>query len=450
MTRSASLTCLALACWIGGVVGAVELGLPTDGDQGLQGPAAVPMPDLARRSPCEIIVKFKDGVEQGVKAELVARHGCSVLRRCEVGDVQLVRIPESGTPEDLVAAFAVHDCVEYAELNPLIRVFLRPDDPYFRYQWNLYNAATGGIEMESAWGIETGDPNVIVAVVDTGVAYEDYEIYRQAPDLAETSFVQGYDFINDDNHPNDDHGHGTHVTGTIAQSTNNRIGVAGVAFGCSIMPVKVLDVNGLGDYFTLAQGIYYAVNHGARVVNLSLGADTPSTTLKNALAFAYQHGLTVVCAAGNEYLKGNPVEYPAAYNDYCIAVGATRYDNKRAPYSSTGSYVDIVAPGGDMLVDQNGDGYPDGIVQQTFVLDPTAFAYYFFQGTSMAAPHVSGLAALLISHGVQGPDKVRQAIETTAIDLGPAGWDPEYGWGLIDAGAALTYQASVDANGFAL
>jgi serine protease len=239
------------------------------------------------------------------------------------------------------------------------------------------------------------------------------------------------------------------VTGTIAQSTNYRIGVAGVAFGCSIMPVKVLDVNGLGDYFTLAQGIYYAVNNGARVVNLSLGADTPSTTLKNALAFAYQHGVTVVCAAGNEYLKGNPVEYPAAYDDYCMAVGATRYDNARAPYSNTGLYLDIVAPGGDMLVDQNGDGYPDGIVQQTFVLDPTTFAYYFFQGTSMATPHVSALAALLLSHGAKGPDGVRKAIETTAIDLGPAGWDPEYGWGLIDASAALTYQASLNAKGLA-
>ena len=455
MTRLISLACLAVAHWIGGVVGAVELVQSADGNDILCAPVACDamaslIPELPRWSPHEIIVKFHDAVGQEMRDQLVRQHGCSVSCTSEPGNFHLLRIPESGMPDDLVASFLEHGEVDYAELNHYVRVFLTPDDPYFRYQWNLDNRVTGGIQMEAAWGIETGDPNVIVAVVDTGVAYEDYGVYRRAPDLAETPFVQGYDFINDDNHPNDDHGHGTHVTGTIAQSTNNRIGVAGVAFGCSVMPVKVLDVNGLGDTFTLAQGIYYAVNHGARVINLSLGDDSPSTTLKNALAFAYQHGVTVVCAAGNDYLKGNPVEYPGAYNDYCLAVGATRYDNTRAPYSSTGSYVDIAAPGGDMLVDQNGDGYPDGIVQQTFVLDPTALAYYFFQGTSMAAPHVSGLAALLISHGVRGPDEVRQAIEATAIDLGPAGWDPEYGWGLIDAGAALTYQVSADANGSAL
>jgi serine protease len=157
------------------------------------------------------------------------------------------------------------------------------------------------------------------------------------------------------------------------------------------------------------------------------------------LKAAYQRGVTVVCSAGNEYQKGNPVIYPAAYDSYCIAVGATRYDNHRARYSSTGLDLDVVAPGGDLTVDQNGDGYPDGIVQQTFVLDPSTFAYYFFQGTSMAAPHVSGLAGLLISHGVVGPDKVREAIEQTAKDLGTPGWDAEYGWGLIDPNAALTY-----------
>ena len=110
----------------------------------------------------------------------------------------------------------------------------------------------------------------------------------------------------------------------------------------------------------------------------------------------------MVCSAGNDYQNGNPAIYPAAYDGYCIAVGAMRYDNRRAPYSSTGSHLDVVAPGGDMSVDQNADGYPDGIVQQTFSMDPTSFAYYFLQGTSMAAPHVSGLVGLLISHGVAG------------------------------------------------
>ena len=451
MVRHLFSCSLMAACCVGGLCAAVALERPaladvTPGAPVIRDRVAGAMPEPPKRSEDSIIVKFKEGVAQDVKDRVVGQHGCSILRTGDAGSLHLVRIPQSGSPEDTVAAFSGHDCVEYAELNHYAHLFLTPDDPYLAYQWDLDNAVTGGIGMEAAWSIETGDPNVVVAVVDTGVAYENHGVYRQAPDLTETSFVSGYDFVNDDNHPNDDNGHGTHVTGTIAQSTNNGIGVAGVAFGCSIMPVKVMDAKGQGDYFTIMQGIYYAVNHGAQVINLSLGADSPSTALKTALAFAYQHGVTVVCAAGNDYMKGNPVEYPAAYHDTCIAVGATRFDNERAPYSSTGSYLDVVAPGGDTTVDQNGDGYPDGILQQTFVLNPTAFAYYFFQGTSMAAPHVSGLAALLISHGVKGPDNVRQAIEKTATDVGSAGWDPEYGWGLINAGAALVYQAPVDAN----
>jgi serine protease len=403
---------------------------------GLDSPDQI-IPQLPTHHPDQIIVRFKQDTAQDVREQIIEQHNCFIIRTCEAGDVHLVRIPETETAENMVDRFFEHDEVEYAELNHIIRVFLVPDDPYFRYQWNFYNGVTGGIQAEQAWSIETGDPNVIVAVLDTGAAYENYGIYKQAPDLAETLFVQGYDFINDDNHPNDDHGHGTHVTGTIAQSTNNDVGVAGIAYGCSIMPVKVLDATGAGDYFTLAEGIYYAVDNGALVINMSLGSTRSSNTLENALAYAYQNGVTVVCAAGNDYLNGNPVEYPAAYDNYCIAVGATRFDNQRAPYSSTGSYLDIVAPGGDMLVDQNGDGYPDGIVQQTFSVDPNNFAYYFFQGTSMATPHVSGVAALLISHGVRGPDNVRQAIQTTATDMDSPGWDPEHGWGLVNAEAAL-------------
>ena len=164
--------------------------------------------------------------------------------------------------------------------------------------------------MEAAWSIETGDPNVVVAVVDTGAAYENYDVYKQAPDLAQTHFVAGYDFVNDDSHPNDDNGHGTHVTGTLAQSTNNALGVAGIAFGCSIMPVKAMDASGQGDYFTISQGIYFAVQNGAKVINLSLGAAGTSTTLQNAVASAYRNGVTIVCAAGNDYQDDNAPELP--------------------------------------------------------------------------------------------------------------------------------------------
>ncbi len=391
----------------------------------------------------EIIIKFNEGVDASTCDEVIKQHGCVCLQTCEPGKCHLLMIPDSQTPEDMAADFLEHESIEYAELNYCVRLFFTPDDPYFAYQWNLHDADAGGIDMEAAWSIEMGDPNVIVAVMDTGVAYENYGAYKQAPDLARTHFVPGYDFINDDSHPNDDHGHGTHIAGTLSQSTDNTLGVAGIAFRCSIMPVKVMDATGEGDYFDVSQGIYFAVRNGAKVISISLGASSASTTLRNAVAFAYQNGVTVVCAAGNDYENGNAPSYPAAYDSYCIAVGATRYDQQRAYYSNTGSYVDVVAPGGDMRVDQNQDGYPDGIVQQTFALNPADFSYYFLQGTSMATPHVSGLAALLISHGVTEPDNVRKALQQTAIDLGSAGWDRQYGWGLIDAPTALKYFGAV-------
>ncbi len=404
------------------------------------------------RSGREIIVKFKPDVPKGDETAVVHMYGCSVAKTCSFAPwpshmLCLVDVPEPMMADEMVGVFANEPLVEYAELNHYARLSFVPDDAFYQHQWNLNDPISGGIGAEAAWDIQRGDPNVIVAVLDTGVAYEDIGRFKQAPDLAGTLFVPGHDFVNDDAHPNDDHGHGTHVAGTIAQNTNNGIGVAGVAFGCSIMPVKVVSGKGRGSYFDIVDGTYFAVNHGARVINLSLGGDQDSITLKNAVAYAYSKGVTVVCAAGNEFLEGSPPSYPAAYDNYCIAVGATRYDETRAYYSNTGSYIDLVAPGGDLLVDQNGDGYGDGIVQQTFNLDPREFAYWFFQGTSMAAPHVSGAAALLISNGVTEPARVRQALESTAKDLGPAGWDEQYGWGLIDIGMALRYRVAGDASG---
>ena len=141
------------------------------------------------------------------------------------------------------------------------------------------------------------------------------------------------------------------------------------------------------------------------------------------------------------------MSYPAAYDKYCIAVGATRFDETRSYYSNAGSYLDIDAPGGDTNVDQNGDGYPDGILQQTFQNDPSVFNYYFFSGTSMATPHVTGTAALLVSRGVTDPNKVRLALEQSAKDLGPAGWDKEFGWGLLNVFGALSYKITGDLTG---
>ena len=393
--------------------------------------------------PGEIIVKFKPGVTDEAITAINSRHVTSVLYTSPYAGFRLISVPPDKTVAEMVELYSKDHNVEYAEPNYIRHAHWTPNDEYYPLQWHLDNDVYGGINMEQAWDIETGDPSVIVAVIDTGVAYEDYMGYYLAPDLAQTSFVPGYDFVNNDSHPNDDNSHGTHVAGTIAQSTNNGIGVAGVAFNCSIMPVKVLDANDDGTDADVAVGIRWATDHGADVINLSLGGPGASITLRNACAYAYNHGVTIVASAGNEYEEGNPVEYPAAYDAYVIAVGATRYDETRSYYSNTGSYLDLTAPGGDMRVDQNDDGYADGVLQQTFNPDTKNagdFAYWFFQGTSMSAPHVSGVAALLISQGTATtPDDIRQVLQSTAEDHGVAGWDEEYGWGIVDAYAALMW-----------
>ena len=393
-------------------------------------------PSVVEYVPDEILVKFKPDVGEEAITTMNFGYRTSVKSTLLSG-TKILHVPSGKTVDEMVTIYEGLPGVEYAEPDYVVHAFMVQNDPFYTYQWHLDNDEYGGINMESAWDTSTGY-GAVVAVLDTGVAYEDYDIYCQAPDLAGTAFVQGYDFVNNDAHPNDDEGHGTHVTGTVAQATNNDYGVAGVAFDCSIMPVKVLNETGSGTYSWLADGIYYAVDNGADVISMSLGGPKPSQTLEDAVTYAYNEGVTIVAAAGNEYEKGNTPQYPAAYDDYVIAVGATRYNETRSYYSNTGSYLDLVAPGSDTRVDQNGDGYADGVLQQTFPEgDPCDFGFWFYQGTSMATPHVSGVAALLIANDVTGPDNVRNRLESTAEDKGSPGRDEEYGWGIVDAYTAL-------------
>lgn len=387
--------------------------------------------------PDEIIVKFKSEASEERIARINQRHRTSIVSRSPVLGFRRVRIPEDKTVQEIVEFYKKEPDVEYAEPNYIAHAFWIPNDEYYGYQWNFHNPRYEGINLEKAWDI-AGNPGagVIVAVVDTGVAYEDYDVYALAPDLAGASFVPGYDFVNNDDHSNDDEGHGTHVTGTIAQTTNNYSGVAGIAFGSSIMPVKVLDSTGSGTYADVAEGIRWAADNNAQVINISLGGRYGSETLRAACEYAYNKGALLVCASGND--SRSSVSYPAAYDSYAIAVGATRYDERRAYYSNYGNSLDLMASGGDMRVDQNRDNYKDGILQQTFRSgEPKNFGYYFYQGTSMATPHVSAVAALLISKGISGPDNIRNILQSTAEDKGSVGWDRYYGWGIVDAYKAL-------------
>jgi serine protease len=355
-----------------------------------------------------------------------------------------VRNEEQKNISDFVREYANQEDVEYAEPNYIAYALATPNDPFYPNQWNFDNAQYGGVHAGSAWDIGQGQ-GVIVAVIDTGVAYENYgtglQAYYQAPDLAGTTFVQGYDFVNRDTHPNDDEGHGTHVAGTIAQTTDNVLGTAGLAYKASIMPLKVLNQNGSGTYADITEAIRYAADNGAQVINMSLGGSQSSIALADAITYAYGKGVTIVAASGNN--GGNVVSYPAAYPEV-ISVGATRYDETRAPYSNYGATLDIVAPGGDTTVDQNNDGYVDGILQQTFGTSRSAFNYYFYQGTSMATPHVAAAAALVIGKGTAlTPDAVRNVLQSTADDLGVAGRDNTYGYGLLNVASALGATATV-------
>lgn len=301
-----------------------------------------------------------------------------------------------------------------------------PNDPHYDKQWNMRM-----VNAREAWKYATGE-DVIVAVIDTGVAYED-EKGVWAPDLKATRFVPGYDFVNKDKVAADDHGHGTHCAGTIAQSTNNGRGVVGLARNCKVMPLKVLSAAGYGTIGDIADAIRFAADNGAQVLSLSLGGGGYSRSMARAVAYARNKGCMVVCAAGNSYRP--PVSYPAAYPGATAisSVGPTR---QLAFYSSYGKQVFIAAPGGDKSKKPE-----DGVLQNTIVPrggGKTVYAWY--QGTSMATPHVAGASALLYSVGVTRPDAIEGILKATASR--PKGqetsaWNQKYGWGILDAGAAV-------------
>lgn len=329
---------------------------------------------------------------------------------------------------DLWSRLRGNSNIEGVEPNYYMTAFSVPNDPYYKYQWHL-----DLIQMKEAWDFPQGAP-VTVAVIDTGIAFENYQDHFVVEDLKASQFVHPYNFIAGNEHANDDHGHGTHVAGTIAQLTNNGIGVAGVAPQVRLMPLKVLNSGGYGTISDIAAAIRYAADNGASVINMSLGGPFPSRILHRACEYAYRKGVVIVCAAGNSGRSG--ISYPAKYPE-CISVSAVRYDGTLTWYSSYGAGLTIAAPGGDTNVDQNGDGLMDGVLQNTLnPQDPTQQGYFLFQGTSMAAPHVAAAAALLVSHGITDPDAVRRQLQKSAHPV-PGGSAEQYGAGILDVQKAL-------------
>ncbi len=326
-----------------------------------------------------------------------------------------VPVPPGEDPAAIADRLRRRPEVEVAEVERTVRIAFTPNDPYYSLQWNLPK-----IRAPQAWDRASGSSAVWIAIVDTGVDYTH-------PDLSSSRLYLGYDFVKKDTDPMDDHGHGTHVAGIAGANTNNSEGVAGVCWGCDLLAVKVLDDHGMGYDSWVADGIRYAADWGVQfgkrtVINLSLGGYGDSLVLADAVAYAQRQGALIVAAAGND--NTNWLFYPAAYPGV-IGVSATDANDQRASFSNYGSYVDIAAPGVSIL--------------STFpvFLDPLD-PYERLSGTSMAAPHVAGVAGLVWS---LRPDfRAAQVCGTllgTAVDLGDVGRDDQYGYGRVDAAAAV-------------
>jgi serine protease len=438
----------------------------------------------------QMIVKFRDGTSTAARVSALSARGARAASAPAYANFDVVSLDPGTDVEAAARDFASRPDVEYAQPAYRVHALFRPNDTFYPKQWNLPD-----IDMERAWDIQPAAGSTItVAVLDTGVAYTnltrtyhanafrvdaDGDVvvggnsgtqypslgdltlsFVAAPELGpSTRFVAPHDFIWNTDVPVDLDGHGTHVSGTIGQLTNNAIGTAGVAFNVKLMPVKVLDTEwddifgapGVGTDATVARGIRYAADNGAQVINMSLGrtGDAGSApAVEDAIRYAVSKGVFISIAGGNEFEDGNPTEVIAEIASRvqgAVSVAATDKNHNRAYYSSTGSYIELAAPGGSF----RGFDNEGGILQQTLDLDlvetftssPARFgpprfdalAYFYFTGTSSAAPHVSGVAAMLMQQGIRTPAAIEAALERFATDRGAAGRDNEFGYGEISA-----------------
>jgi thermitase len=359
--------------------------------------------DAPQSAPERILVRFKPGVGPAETAQIHRQYGGHVEEVIPGIGIQVVNVPK-GQLTGKVRSYSSNGKVAYAEPDFLAQAVDSPDDPYFGRQWGLTR-----VEAPQAWEVTTGSSNINIAILDTGVD-------QDHPDLA-AKLISNKNFTTSAT-VDDVHGHGTHVAGIAAAITNNGIGVAGLGYTSTIMNVKVLGDSGSGYYSWIIWGIAWAADHGAEVINMSLGGSSSSSALEDAINYAWSRGVIVVAAAGNS--GSTPPSYPAYYNN-CMAVAATDVNDAKPSWSNYGDWVDVAAPGASIYstLKDNSYGYKSG--------------------TSMASPYVAGLAGLVFatvsdSNG-DGKlnDEVRNRIETTCDDIGLSG----IGYGRINAARAV-------------
>jgi thermitase len=383
-----------------------------------------------------VMVRFRPGVSDYYVEALLASYGFPSISRIPGIGVYVVQTATGVSVMETLAMLRRNGDIELAQPDYRARLADIPNDSYFAsYQWNLLNRGivlnisptiqpqtTAGADIKAtpAWDVAKGDPDVVIAVLDTGVD-------MAHPDLAPKIVFSGYDFVNDDDDATDDHWHGTHVAGIAAADTDNATGIAGVAWNCKILPVKVMDENGDGYYSWITEGIVWAADNGADVINLSLGGEVDDPFLEDACRYAYERGAVIAAAAGNE---ASAVLYPAAYDAYVLAVAASDYNDTIADFSNYGPAVDVAAPGVYIL----------STAPQLYVGVGNP-PYMFATGTSQATPHVSGMAALIVSAKPDlPPADVMNVIRYTADDINRAshpGRDSYAGYGRINMERAL-------------
>lgn len=350
--------------------------------------------------PGQFIVQFKENTTKEQIAGIHRKHKCEVLH--EDDSIGFSILKTKRPVKRLLKKYNNHPEVEYVEPNYRFRTFeVTPSDPYFSY----YQYGPQLIHAPSAWEVTLGNPQTQIAVVDTGVNLTH-------PDL-QGKLLQGYDFVDRDSSPEDLNGHGSHVAGIAAAATDNGRGIAGTAPRASILPVRVLGQNGEGSLDQVANGIIYAANRGAKVINLSLGSPSDAFTLRRAVEYAWSRGAVTVAAAGND--GSAAPNYPAAYSTV-ISVGSVDRSDRKSSFSNYGRWVDVAAPGSDIL-----STYDNGL-------------YAYLSGTSMASPHVAGLAALLASQGRSNVE-IAEIIRTTADPI--PGTGVYWSYGRINANRAV-------------
>ena len=389
-----------------------------------------------RYAPDRVLVRFKPDVADAYAEGLLRSYGFSAVRKIPRIGVYSVRTSPGSSVAETLAMLRRNGDIELARPDYRTRLADTPNDPFFtRYQYNLRNrggvldipqgiqlqtTAGADIKASPAWDVAKGNPETVIAILDSGVD-------MTHPELAAKVVSAGRDFANDDDDATDDNWHGTHVAGIAAADTDNSEGIAGVAWTCRILPVKVTEADGTGFYSWITEGIIWATDQGADVINLSLGGDVPDSFLEDACKYAFERGVVLVASAGND---AGSVLYPAAYDSYVLAVAATDYNDEPADFSNFGPQVDVAAPGVYIL----------GPAPQWFVGE-ASLPYLFVSGTSQAAPHVSGLAALIKSLKPElEPAEVMKIIRYTADDVNASvdrGRDDHIGYGRINMERAL-------------